>query len=81
MRIRERQHQEDYCKKSKEGHRTDDNMTSFIWDHKAEYHSDKDIDQIDDYRFEVVECFRDPLSRQLTEGNKNKTGFVGEEFL
>ena len=51
-----------------------------MWDHKTEYHSDKDIDPIDDYRFEVVECYRDPLSRQITEAIRIKQGLGESKF-
>ena len=49
----------------------DDNFSSFIWDHKTDRHMDG-YNPETDMRFEVVENFRDPLTRQIREAVRIK---------
>ena len=45
----------------------EEDSSSFMFDHITEKHKNIKIDKLTDFKFEVVEGFRDPLTRQMTE--------------
>ena len=48
-------------------HSSEEDSSSFMFDHITEKHKNIKIDKLTDFKFEVVEGFRDPLTRQITE--------------
>ena len=45
----------------------DNEESSFMFDHKMDKHRDSVIDKEMDFKFDVIENFRDPLTRQTSE--------------
>ena len=51
-----------------EGRREVEEGSSFMYDHYNDVHSnDMDFDPYTNFSFEIIETFRDPLTRQLNE--------------
>ena len=46
---------------------SEEDSSSFMFDHITWKHKNIKIDKLTDFKFEVVEGFRDPLTRQITE--------------
>ena len=44
----------------------DSDLTSFMWDHKKENHSDLDMTN-SDFQFNIINRFKDPMTRQVEE--------------
>ena len=51
-----------------------------MWDHKLDKHADNTIDVETDFKFEVIDTFRDPLSRQITEAVRIKQAMRSNIF-
>ena len=54
--------------------------SSFMYDHHSEAHPDDIKDTQEDFRFQIIGTYRDPLTRQLMEAVKIKTALDKEVF-
>ena len=80
--IRSAQHRKDYSRprtinNTREGN---DETSSFMWDYRLDKHADNTIDVKTNFKFEVIDTFRDPLSRQITEAVRIKQAMKSNIF-
>ena len=83
IRVRSSQHQRDYLRCS--SNRNLEPGTSFMWDHYSETHGGSTTPTLVDpkahFSFRMISCFRDPMSRQLSEASRIQSGLNRGKFL
>ena len=64
--MRSKQHFDDFRKCLKTRPRRDSELSSFMWDHNRDNHSDQDM-STEDFQFDILNTFTDPMTRQIEE--------------
>ena len=86
LRVRSQQHANDLNKCFRTNPGPDSDLTSFMWDHNKEDHSNLDMTK-NDFQFDIISKFKDPMTRQVDEADRiqhsmsmgvhtNKTGKI-----
>ena len=85
--VRSSQHYRDYkyCIRRKlqglERLEQDDSKSSFMFDHMDDKHPDSNMDPDKDFKFTIIDTFRDPLSRQVSEAVRIKAAVEKGIFI
>lgn len=67
--LRAAKHILDYMKCQKIKPRPDRDLSSFMWDHTKEYYIDGLEPSENDFNFQVIKHFTDPMIKQLRESS------------
>ena len=74
IRTRAKQHFNDYHRCARTNQDPDSDMSSFMWDHHHTHHGGGQQVQNEDYEFQLLKQFRDPMTRQQEEATRIQIG-------
>ena len=83
IRVRSKQHFDDYIKCAKTSATPNDPdaaLSSFMWDHHCNHHGGGPEVYKGDYKFDIIQQCRDPMTRQHSEAARIKMELDGKHI-